>query len=574
MVNIVTDIKKVRIMAVLKGIETRFATHIPKTDCTPDYHLIKEQHHMQEPDGMINIIPAVRLVADYQRPIWVTKPDKRNHKQKKEYTQEENTFKVMTTQSDLYDVAAKKLGLYTNNFRTVTASPYLYGADISAATIIKKVGDDLAAKTLGESTGFTVAVLDTEAVTVGTKKFTKDGDLTICSVLMHGRAHIAITKAYLKGIKEPEANIRYLADKYIGDYLTKHQIRNDFDIVVYDNELDAVKSCFDKIHLWKPDFVALWNLDYDITKILDICTKYDYRPEDLFSDPMVPVEARKFKYTRDKELSITAAGVYKPKKFHEQWHKLFCASSFLVVDAASIFYQCRMGEPKQKSYSLDYILKLIIKRGKLKFEKADHLSYGAWHEYMQVNYPLEYVVYNIFDCLGILDLDSVTQDMAVAFPLQVGVKPYHKAPSLPQAALVDLNFFAQDICYVYGTTGGELKNEFTEATLACSGWIIALDAHLVMAIGEPNVIVENTGRRHGIHTHVVDMDIVSAYPKGTICYGLGAPNIIKEIVSIGDIPEYVFKLQNINLSSGAANAVEYCEVMFGFPSLAELEALV
>ncbi len=45
---------------------------------------------------------------------------------------------------------------------------------------------------------------------------------------------------------------------------------------------------------------------------------------------------------------------------------------------------------------------------------------------------------------------------------------------------------------------------------------------------------------------------------------------IREIISIQGVPEKVFKLQNMGLSAGHVNAFDYCVVMMGFPSHAEL----
>lgn len=41
-------------------------------------------------------------------------------------------------------------------------------------------------------------------------------------------------------------------------------------------------------------------------------------------------------------------------------------------------------------------------------------------------------------------------------------------------------------------------------------------------------------------------------------------------MSIEGIPEKVFKLQNMGLSAGHVNAMDYCVTMMGYPSHAEL----
>jgi hypothetical protein len=46
-----------------------------------------------------------------------------------------------------------------------------------------------------------------------------------------------------------------------------------------------------------------------------------------------------------------------------------------------------------------------------------------------------------------------------------------------------------------------------------------------------------------------------------------------ELVSIGGIDEVIFRMQGINLSGGSTNALSYCQVMFGFATTEELDAI-
>ena len=63
------------------GRECRFVTHVPgKFPGDDDYHVIKEQ--VVYKDG--KTVPNVRVVKNYKRSFWVTKPALRNHNSKKE----------------------------------------------------------------------------------------------------------------------------------------------------------------------------------------------------------------------------------------------------------------------------------------------------------------------------------------------------------------------------------------------------------------------------------------------------------------------------------------------------------
>lgn len=62
------------------GRECRFATHVPGKHYNDlDIHVVKEQVHLSDN----TIKPNIRIIKNYPRPFWVTKPTFRNHKEKK-----------------------------------------------------------------------------------------------------------------------------------------------------------------------------------------------------------------------------------------------------------------------------------------------------------------------------------------------------------------------------------------------------------------------------------------------------------------------------------------------------------
>jgi len=88
---------------------------------------------------MVQVQPHTYLVKDYKRPIWVTSPDKRNHKDKKEFELKDNLIQTYTTQSDLNKTIANLLQQphLVNNPKLIKQSPYVYGYDQTSTSIIK-----------------------------------------------------------------------------------------------------------------------------------------------------------------------------------------------------------------------------------------------------------------------------------------------------------------------------------------------------------------------------------------------------------------------------------------------------
>lgn len=95
-----------------------------------------------------------------------------------------------------------------------------------------------------------------------------------------------------------------------------------------------------------------------------------------------------------------------------------------------------------------------------------------------------------------------------------------------------------------------------------------------MAVMGLPVIEEDNQMLTMLRAHVYDSDSLSAYPNCTSILNVSKTTTKREIVDVKGVPENVFRLQNINLSSGEVNALEYGNTMFGLPSLFEIESLI
>ena len=63
-------------------------------------------------------------------------------------------------------------------------------------------------------------------------------------------------------------------------------------------------------------------------------------------------------------------------------------------------------------------------------------------------------------------------------------------------------------------------------------------------------------------------------PNGEVCFNISKKTTLRELTNIVGIDEEVYRKQNMNLSAGHVNAVEYCTTMFGMPKLDELHELL
>jgi hypothetical protein len=570
------------------GYECRFAIHIPgKHNETPDIHLIKEQVHYS--DGTVK--PNLRFIKNFKRKFWITKPSYRNHKDKKEWEDEDKLLCRETTQTQLRNDIAKALDKSWSNesLKDLSSSPYLYGSDITSTALIKKSYMD---KYPDLVTAYTVAVFDTETDVVnGTE------EVIMASLVFKDKAFISVCKDFVKGISSLETLFQQKAKKYIGEYLDKHNMT--IELHVAEDTIDCIQTVFNKAHEWKPDFLAIWNMDFDISRILQMCDKYKYNPADILCDPAVPQHLRICKYRQGNKKKTTASGKIIPINPAMQWHTLISTSSFYVIDAMCAYKHIRITKQEEPSYSLDSILNKELGIRKLKFEEADAYTGLKWHQVMQTMYKLEYMVYNVFDSLSIIELDNHTKDLAYTLPAFSAASDFSNFKSQPKRIIDALYFLCLEKGKVLGTVGkakeivkstsdniidenddgiieepteDEQLEEEEATTLSLRGWVVTLPAHL--SVHGMHCIEEDETMYSNLRAYVYDSDAVSAYPTCTSIANVSKETTKRELISIEGIPEDIFRAQNLNLVLGRVNSIEYCTTMFNMPKPEELLKLL
>ena len=560
--------------------ECKFAVHIPTNHPDkPDIHLIKEAVH--HPDGTIT--PNLRFIKDYQRPYYITLPAHRNHQEKKEFENIDHLAGFKSTQSQLRYNLAKALGKQWSkeSLKELSASPYVYATDISSTTFIKH---EYRIQYPDTQSAYTVATFDVETDVVnGTNQ------IIMASTVFKNQVVVSICNHFVIGLADPILQIKQTVRKYLAEYVDRLQL--EIHVYLVDQPYDAVHACFKHIHDWKPDFLAIWNMDFDIPKIEDACKQAGVNPKHLFSDPAVPKDYRYYRYLQGKKKKVTASGKVMPIPPSSQWHVVEAPSSFFVVDAMCVYRILRLAKPEEPSYSLDSILNKELKITKLKFKEADHLKGLKWHQFMQTMYKLEYIVYNIFDSLSMLELDEKTLDLKYTMPSFAGVTDFANFKSQPKRISDALYFFLLERDKVLAAVGrikdaipedvelaedhidDESKDDSEDlSTLGLKGWIVTLPAMLIADNGL-RCIAEDSEMTTNIRAYTFDNDTVSAYPSGILTCNISKETTSREIITISGIDEEIFKMQNINCLSGKTNSLEYCASMFNFPKPEQLLAM-
>lgn len=450
----------------IKGYEAKHITLVNNTfNDTDDALCIKENIHYS--DGSIK--PNLRLIKNWERPVYITKPGFRKHKEKKESEKLSKLEKRMTNDRGRVKTIARSLGKHLTNssLKKLAREPYVYGADISAPTLMKH---HYMSKFPDLTSASTVAVLDIETdVVEGTEQI-----LSVC-ITCNDKRYLAVNEWFVKGIPNVKDKIKRAFKKYLNKYDTP-----DIDLVI--EVLPTPGACCQSAIAWahtvKPDFMAVWNIDFDLPRIINALKREHYDIAEVFSDPSIPIEYRDVWYKPGTDVKLTANGSTYTVPPQERWHVLNAPSSFYWIDAMVVYAMIRKAKGLELSYSLDYILNKILGLRKLKFSFADHLNGIDWHFFMQSEYKIEYLIYNMFDCIGVEELDDKTKDLQITLSELCGFSEIKNFNSTPTQLADDLHFFYLEKGEVIASKSDRMSDDLDKYVIGMDGHIITLATHL------------------------------------------------------------------------------------------------
>lgn len=543
------------------GKECVFVTHLPAIEnVRDDTHLVKEIVHFA--DGKIE--RRLRVLKNFRRPFWITKEHYQNHKQKKESESLEKVNEFSSTQSDLIKNIASRLGskyVGKPDYRRVSDNPYVYGMDVSAKTMIKHA---YLTRYPNLVTPLTVATLDIE-----TDTDTATNEIVIISLTMADKVFTVFRKDIIKNDLNVYSQLHHLFKKHIPVTPITENINVEYKMV--DLEIELVLEVLKKAHEWGPDIIAVWNIVFDMQCMLKACDKYGVDPKDVFSDPNLPKPLRHFNFKLGQQQRVTEKGVYKSLSPEEQWHVVTCSSKSYWIDAMSTHRYVRVGgKTIPGGYSLDNVLQHELGKEfkKLKFESNDTVNVVGidWHKYMLKNKTLEYIIYNQWDTMSMIEMDNKTKDLCTNISILSGPSSFDIFNSGPKRIVDALHFFYLLNKKVLGCKSAMLVDD---KLLGLGSWISILPAHRVKDNGL-KVIAEDSEMTTNSRGHVGDADQVSGYPSNGQAANVSRETTSRELLSIEGIEKETFRLQNINLFFGPINNIEYCTEMLNFIPLTDM----
>ena len=531
----------------IKGFECRHATYSKSEHEPGDALVIKEYIHTNDNRR----IPRIRLIENYEREFWVTREGKRNHKQKKEWEKEQFLQKFKTPQHNLLYSISKALGRpgMRGSLRQMARSPYLYGCDIPTTSLIK--ADYQRQWPSCVHPNASVAVMDTETDVVwGT------GEIILITLSFKGRVFTAINQRFIEKMANVEAKTQAAFDKYLAEVKAKRNIT--LEVSVGTTAGDCVAMCVAKAHEYMPDFIAFWNINFDMPRMILALEASGYDPATVFSDPSVPAKYRHFRYREGSAQKVTQSGKVIPLHPAERWHTVEAAASFYFLDAMCVYKRLRIANGNEQSYALDYILKQNLDIGKLNFTQVDHITNKLdWHRTMQTEFKIEYIIYNIFDCVSVEMLDELTGDISSSFPNLCELSDFGSFTSNPRRIADDLHYVCRENGLVIGTTADEMVEEDDKLVVNLQDWIATLASYHMVENGIC-LIRELPSIRSSMRVMNSDLDVRSTYPTIEDVANISKETTVCELGSIKGISDPIRREVGINLSGGEVNAIEHC----------------
>ena len=232
-----------------------------------------------------------------------------------------------------------------------------------------------------------------------------------------------------------------------------------------------------------------------------------------------------------------------------------------------LYFQIRKGSPLEENYKLDTILNKHIQRGKVGIAEADHLDGVDKHRFMQERYKLEYLVYNLFDCVGVELLDEEIKDIAKTFPVLAGISDFGNYTSNPRRLADAIHFYVQEdpeFNGVLGTASDQLKTELDSLVVGLDGWVVALATERLIDTGAC-VIAELPGHRTKVHAHSSDIDVSSGYPNIERAMNMSKDTTYHEIHRIEGIRYEEQRIIGLNVLGGRANSLAFATKVYQLP---------
>ena len=184
--------------------------------------------------------------------------------------------------------------------------------------------------------------------------------------------------------------------------------------------------------------------------------------------------------------------------------------------------------------------------------------------------PLEYIIYNIWDTMSMIELDNKTKDLESSIGALCGISSFAIFNSGPKKIIDVVHYFYLENGRVLGTKPPVADDD---NLLELKNWIVILDSSYLKD-NRNDILAENEQLTTNVNAHIFDMDAISSYPSNTTAANVSKDTTSREILKVENMDFEDLRKENINLFFGEVNSSNYCENVLWMPSLRHLSNLI
>lgn len=570
-----------------------------------DLCLIKE--HIFHED---RVEKGIRLVQNARRDFHVTAPSKQDHQSKKEWELARFCNRYECTQATLIETLARVLKVSPSGLRRLNRSQYVYGTDIEITSIIKNKYDKACPEALIVPSAAYMDYewrISTKDLIVGTMVYEEHCHLTVDGSILANipnaveRLHACfnqylipyITQYYQNihdeetakkinmdlatfkqlSISEKTAIYQRLADKAnlpIEDIIRIGGRPYQLHVDIVNSPVEVTSKLFSYSHYYRPDYLVFWNGESDFKTIAGVCKRANVNMASFTCDPDVPDEFKNAEFIPGKEVKLDANGNDKKIKSHERWHVFENMASWQFLDLMCTYAANRAHLPQLSSYGLDAALDREVKLAKFKFsdhiEALENLTPEEWHNTMVRDYPIEYCIYAIFDCIGPQLLEDKTADIRGQFYPKLGISDIKNFKKNPRRIADKMHFELLEKGRVVGSTSDQMLEETDNLLYSADELIITLssDIHYNMGV---NCLEDAPEIPTYFIPKAADADIKSSYPSNQRLFNMSKTTRYTELFKIDTLDLNLGKEIGMNISAGKGCAIDVCYRVYQLPHL-------
>lgn len=514
---------------------------------------VVEKQVTEYPDGRKLEKDCLRLYRDPVRPFWITKPQfQATYDRKKEFEDMDKLDIFQCHDSELEDTLARALGLPLSfrrrDIKMLCSSPYVYGADIPTETLIKQ--KYVHNTPVGKVADFTRGGLDIESEVRGEQRiniitFISEHHIYTCALQEYCKIHTDEEHF----VSANEEDCLKVIHEMLGFYFEKHHFELTFKIC--DTELELITWIFQQIHKEKTNFIGVWNLGFDIPRILKRIDALGGDPVEIMCHPDVPKEYRFVNWYEDKKVV---------QHFTDKWHWMTIAGYSQFIDSMCLYSRLRKVNGRESSYGLDDISTKELGQGKLHFGAITN------HWYMQNRRFLEYIAYNINDVMIMQLMEWKNNDMRALAGL-CGMSPPSDFARQTTMLRNDAFDYGKAHKHLPASAGANMFDDFDDMQLKAGGTVLPPNK----AIGvRANVVDELPDRSTLVSLYANDLDFSSMYPSTVSSMNVSKETALLTAVKINGYPKEMVEMFFSNIIQPHLNANVVCETFFGLPTYEEM----